>query len=98
MDIGTAVGSLGARREMLVGFLAEPALLIVLFTTALIAGSTSLTSIVHTLAARSLVIPPSLVFAGVAFTLVSLAENAREPVDNPETGRAPARARVGQYV
>ncbi|MDP1696904.1 MAG: NADH-quinone oxidoreductase subunit H [Xanthomonadaceae bacterium] len=85
MDIGTAFGSLGARREMLVGFLAEPALLIVLFTTALIAGSTSLTSIVHTLAASSLVISPSLVFAGVAFTMVSLAENARVPVDNPAT-------------
>src|SRR3546814_19980131 len=70
---------------MLVGFLAEPALLIVLFTTALIAGSTSLTSIVHNLAASSLVISPSLVFAGVAFTMVSLAENARVPVDNPAT-------------
>src|SRR4029079_18138032 len=35
MDIGTAFGSMGARREMLVGFLAEPALLMVLFTAAL---------------------------------------------------------------
>lgn len=85
MDIGTAFGSLGARREMLVGFLAEPALLIVLFTTALIAQSTSLTVIVRTLAGGSLVISPSLVFAGVAFTMVSLAENARVPVDNPAT-------------
>ena len=32
MDIGTAFGTLGARREMMVGFLAEPALLMVLFT------------------------------------------------------------------
>ena len=32
MDIGTAFGSLGARREMMIGFLAEPALLMVLFT------------------------------------------------------------------
>ena len=29
MDIGTAFGTLGARREMMVGFLAEPALLMV---------------------------------------------------------------------
>lgn len=85
MDVGTAFGSLGARREMLVGFLAEPALLIVLFTTALIAGSTSLSTIVQTLSAGSPVISPSLVFAGVAFTMVSLAENARVPVDNPAT-------------
>ena len=85
MDVGTAFGSLGARREMLVGFLAEPALLMVLFTTAMIAHSTSLTSIVQSMASHSLVISPSLVFAGVAFTMVSLAENARVPVDNPAT-------------
>jgi formate hydrogenlyase subunit 4 len=85
MDIGTAFGSLGARREMLVGFLAEPALLMVLFTASLISGSTSLPSIVDTLAHRDLAIYPSLAFAGVAFTMVSLAENARIPVDNPAT-------------
>jgi formate hydrogenlyase subunit 4 len=85
MDIGTAFGSLGARREMFVGFLAEPALLMVLFTASLISGSTSLPSIVDTLAHRELAIYPSLAFAGVAFTMVSLAENARIPVDNPAT-------------
>lgn len=85
MDIGTAFGSLGARREMLVGFLAEPALLMVLFTASLISQSTSLTTIVEVLAHRELAIYPSLAFAGVAFTMVSLAENARVPVDNPVT-------------
>ncbi len=85
MDIGTAFGSLGARREMMVGFLAEPALLMVLFTASLISHSTSLATIVETLAHREFVIHPSLAFAGVAFTMVSLAENARIPVDNPAT-------------
>ncbi len=85
MDIGTAFGSLGARREMLVGFLAEPALLIVLFNASLITGSTSLASIVETLAHQQFAIHPSLAFAGIAFALVSLAENARIPVDNPAT-------------
>ena len=85
MDIGTAFGSMGARREMFVGFLAEPALLMVLFTASLISGSTSLPTIVDTLAHRELAIYPSLAFAGVAFTMVSLAENARIPVDNPAT-------------
>ena len=85
MDIGTAFGTLGARREMLVGFLAEPALLMVLFTASLISGSTSLATIVEVLAHREFVIYPSLAFAGVAFTMVSLAENARIPVDNPAT-------------
>jgi formate hydrogenlyase subunit 4 len=85
MDVGTAFGTLGARREMLVGFLAEPALLMVLFTASLISHSTSLSTIVETLAHREFVIYPSLAFAGVAFTMVSLAENARIPVDNPST-------------
>ena len=85
MDIGTAFGSLGARREMLVGFLAEPALLMVLFCASMITRSTSLTTIVETLAHRDLMIYPSLLLAGVAFTMVSLAENARVPVDNPDT-------------
>ncbi len=85
MDVGTAFGSMGGRREMLVGFLAEPALLMVLFSASLISASTSLTTIVETIAHRELVIHPSLAFAGVAFVLVSLAENARVPVDNPST-------------
>jgi formate hydrogenlyase subunit 4 len=85
MDIGTQFGSLGARREMFIGFLSEPALLMVLFTASLISGSTSLPTIVDTLAHRELAIYPSLAFAGVAFTMVSLAENARIPIDNPST-------------
>ncbi|MFN3565494.1 MAG: respiratory chain complex I subunit 1 family protein [Burkholderiaceae bacterium] len=85
MDVGTAFGTLGARREMLVGFLAEPALLMVLFTAAFMTQSTSLASIVETIANQQFAIYPSLAFAGVAFTMVSLAENARVPVDNPAT-------------
>jgi formate hydrogenlyase subunit 4 len=85
MDIGTAFGTLGARREMLVGFLAEPALLMVFFTAALISDSTSLTTIVRTLSAQELFLRPSLALAAVAFVMVALAENARVPVDNPAT-------------
>jgi len=85
MDVGTSFGSLGSRREMLIGFLAEPALLMVFFTASLISQSTSLSTIVETLAHREFAIYPSLAFSGVAFTMVSLAENARIPVDNPTT-------------
>ncbi|SDI03428.1 Formate hydrogenlyase subunit 4 [Pseudomonas benzenivorans] len=85
MDIGTSFGTLGARREMLIGFLAEPALLMVLFSASLITQSTSLANIVETLAHQPFAIYPSLAVAGVAFTFVALAENARVPVDNPAT-------------
>lgn len=85
MDVGTAFGSMGARREMLLGFLAEPALLMVWFCASLITQSTLLTGIVEHMVRRELAIHPSLAFAGVAFVMVSLAENARVPVDNPAT-------------
>jgi formate hydrogenlyase subunit 4 len=85
MDVGTAFGSLGARREMLIASLAEPALLMVFFTPALIGESTQLTVIVDQLAHRELHLYPSMAFAAVAFLMVMLAENARIPVDNPAT-------------
>jgi len=85
MDIGTAFGSMGARREMLVSFLAEPALLMVLFTASMISHSTQLPRIVEALAHHQFVIYPSLAFAALAFVIVLLAENARIPVDNPST-------------
>ncbi len=85
MDIGTSFGTLGARREMLVSFLAEPALLMVLFTASMISHSTQLPRIVEALAHHQFVIYPSLAFAGLAFVIVLLAENARIPVDNPST-------------
>jgi formate hydrogenlyase subunit 4 len=85
MDTGTSFGGLGARREMMIGFLAEPAMLMTLFTAAFISGSTQLPTIVETLAHREFAIHPSLAFAGVAFLMVLLAENARIPIDNPTT-------------
>ncbi len=85
MDIGTAFGTMGARREMMVGFLAEPALLMILFNAFLLSGSTALPSVVEAYSAGPLSINPSVTFAGVAFVMVLLAENARIPIDNPAT-------------
>lgn len=85
MDIGTAFGTLGARREMMLGFLAEPALLMVLFNAFLLSGSTALPSLVEFYGAHPFLIDPSLAFAAIAFVMVLLAENARIPIDNPAT-------------
>ena len=85
MDVGTAFGTLGARREMMVGFLAEPALLMVIFVASMISATTALPAISEHLATQALEIYPSLAFTAIAFTLVLLAENARIPVDNPAT-------------
>ncbi len=85
MDIGTSFGSLGARREMMVGFLAEPAILMVFFNAFLLFGTTDLTSLVDNHASHPSVIDPSVIFAAIAFVMVLLAENARIPIDNPAT-------------
>ncbi|MDX8379677.1 MAG: NADH-quinone oxidoreductase subunit H [Gallionella sp.] len=85
MDIGTSFGTMGARREMLVSFLAEPALLMVMFTASMISHSTQLPHIVDVLAHQDFILYPSLAFAALAFLIVLLAENARIPVDNPNT-------------
>jgi formate hydrogenlyase subunit 4 len=85
MDIGTAFGTMGARREMMIGFLTEPALLVVIFVVSLTCATTALPIIAERLSAQSFELNPSLAFTAVAFTMVLLAENARIPVDNPAT-------------
>ncbi len=64
MDIGTAFGTLGARREMMVGFLAEPALLMVIFVASLISQTTALAAIAERLSGATLALYPSLAFTG----------------------------------
>jgi len=85
MDIGTPFGDMGARREMMIAFLAEPATMMVLFTASLISRSTSLSTIAETLGGRHFTLYPSLVFATTSFFLIILAENSRLPIDNPST-------------
>jgi len=85
MDIGTPFGDLGARREMMIAFLAEPATMMILFTASLISRSTSLSTIAETLGSRHFTLYPSLVFATTSFFLIILAENSRLPIDNPST-------------
>lgn len=85
MDVGTAFGTMGARREMMIGFLAEPALLVVIFVVSITCATTALPLIAERLSAQTVALNPSLAFTAVAFTMVLLAENARIPVDNPAT-------------
>ena len=85
MDIGTSFGGMGSSREMTVAALAEPAMLMVLFTLAMVANSTNLTTIVTYTLEQPLVLRPSMLFALVALIMVAIAETGRIPVDNPAT-------------
>lgn len=85
MDTGTPFGDMGARREMMVGFLAEPATILVLFTTYLLSHST-MTAVTSEIIREGRILPsPSLFFGALAFFLIMLGENARLPIDNPST-------------
>jgi len=85
MDAGTSFGGLGSSREMMIASLAEPAMLMMVFTLALIAGTTSLSSIATHLLTNEPELRVSLGFALLATLIIAIAENARIPVDNPAT-------------
>lgn len=85
LDVGTAFGGMGASREMTVGALAEPAMLMVIFALAMVASSTNLSIVIHAILSQGLALRPSLLFALLALLLVGIAETGRVPVDNPAT-------------
>jgi formate hydrogenlyase subunit 4 len=85
MDVGTSFGGIGASREMMIGAFAEPAMLLMVFTVALVAGTTQLSGVAAVMQSGAVGIRVSLAMALVALIIVALAENARIPVDNPAT-------------
>ena len=85
MDVGTSFGGIGSSREMLFSSIAEPAMIMIVFTVALVAGSTQLSTIADTMLTSDIGLRVSLGLALVGLIIVALAENARIPVDNPAT-------------
>jgi formate hydrogenlyase subunit 4 len=84
LDVGTSFGGIGSSREMMIASLAEPAMLMVVFTLSLLAGSTQLSSIAASMQGP-VGLRVSLALALVGLIMVAIAENARLPVDNPAT-------------
>jgi formate hydrogenlyase subunit 4 len=85
LDIGTSFGGIGSSREMMIASLAEPAMIMIVFTLALIAGSTQLSTIADFMLSGGVNLRVSLGLAAVALVLVAIAENGRIPIDNPAT-------------
>lgn len=85
MDVGTSFGGIGSSREMMIASLAEPAMLLTIFTLALVAGSTQLSTVAALMSSPEVGLRVSLGMALVALVMVAIAENARIPVDNPAT-------------
>jgi formate hydrogenlyase subunit 4 len=85
LDVGTSFGGIGSSREVMIASLAEPAMIMIVFTVALIAGSTQLSSMAAFLLSSEVGLRVSLGLALIALIMVAIAENARIPVDNPAT-------------
>ena len=85
LDVGTSFGGIGSSREMMIASLAEPAMIMIVFTIALIAGSTQLSSVAAYTMSQDVGLRVSLALALVALLMVAIAENGRVPVDNPAT-------------
>ena len=85
LDVGTSFGGIGSSREVMIASLAEPAMIMIVFTVALIAGSTQLSNMAGFLVSSEVGLRVSLGLALLALIMVAIAENARIPVDNPAT-------------
>jgi formate hydrogenlyase subunit 4 len=85
LDVGTSFGGIGSSREVMIASLAEPAMIMIVFTLALIAGSTQLSTMAGFLVSPEVGLRVSLGLALIALIMVAIAENARIPVDNPAT-------------
>ena len=85
LDVGTSFGGIGSSREMMIASLAEPAMLMMVFTLSLLAGATELTTVARFMLTADVGLRVSLALALLALVIVAIAENARIPVDNPAT-------------
>jgi formate hydrogenlyase subunit 4 len=85
LDTGSPFGGMGGSREMTIAALAEPALMLGLFTAALAAGSLNLGAVVRNLLELGTFFHPSAIFALAGLFVVLIAETGRIPVDNPAT-------------
>jgi formate hydrogenlyase subunit 4 len=86
LDTGSSFGGLGSSREMTISAIAEPAMMLAIFTVALAASSTNLSEMAKVAVSQSWkFLAPSQMLAFAALFIVLIAETGRIPVDNPAT-------------
>ena len=86
LDAGSSFGGLGSSREMTISAIAEPAMMLAIFTVALAASSTNLSEMAKVAVSQSWkFLAPSQMLAFAALFIVLIAETGRLPVDNPAT-------------
>jgi formate hydrogenlyase subunit 4 len=85
LDTGSPFGGMGSSRDMTIAALAEPALMLGLFASALAAGTMNLGVMVRGLVQQGPSWHPSDLLAFAGLFIIVIAETGRIPVDNPAT-------------
>jgi formate hydrogenlyase subunit 4 len=86
LDTGSSFEGMGASRALMIGGLAEPVLLVVLFSLALATGGSSLSDLLGgRLTGAWRTVPASLVMVAISLVMLLLAEAGRGPIDDPAT-------------
>jgi formate hydrogenlyase subunit 4 len=85
LDAGGAFGGMGASREMTVGLLVEPALMLAVFSVAVSGGTTDVGLLAARREALALSWTAPDLLALFAMLILAIAETGRIPVDNPDT-------------
>jgi len=85
LDQGSAFGGMGSSRHMTISSLAEPAMILAIFSAGLIASSANISKIILAGSTQEFFLNPAYIFSFLALFIVMLAETGRIPVDNPST-------------
>lgn len=84
LESASAFGGMGAAREMTIAALVEPTIITIFATLAVATGATTIDGMMAG-SGNLIIAHPYLILTAIALLLVTLAENARYPVDNPAT-------------
>jgi formate hydrogenlyase subunit 4 len=85
LDTGSSFEGMGASREALYSFLAEPAFFLLMGSLALLTGYTSFSDIFSNISFDSYISIAIGTLASFVLVLISMIENSRMPVDDPKT-------------
>lgn len=86
LDTGSTFGGMGSSREVMISSLIEPSIIVVVFTLGLMSKSTSVFSVMASMAhSGSSFIGPVTILLFLAMLIVLIAETSRIPIDDPAT-------------
>lgn len=97
LDTSSAYGGVGGIRELIVGVLVEPTMILSLFATALAVGSTNVGVMGATIATGGATAPVAVVLAAVAFALACYVELGKVPFDMAEAEQELQEGPLAEY-